>query len=165
MKEPAKCKNGVLRQLGASIFATGTSQEWAILHLVKGNLKAFSDSYVIKPVKPVKQDYIWQLMVVLFFFQAKQFERGQHLQYGNFKAFFRHMLNISQVLASFDVIGYSDCAFNCLGTLACFSFNYAILADNSTGRHVCHLLASDKYNHFSNFVKSDKFHHYAIGVG
>ena len=75
------------------------------------------------------------------------------------------MLNISQVLASFDVTDYIDCAFECLANLACFSSNFAILADNGTGHHVCHLLASDKYNHSSRFVPSDEFHHYAIEVG
>ena len=101
----------------------------------------------------------------MFSFQAKQLERGQRLQYGNFKVFFRHMLNISQVLASFDVTSYAECALKCLNNLACFSFNFAILADKSTNLHVCHLLASDKYNHSSSFVPSDEFHHYAIGVG
>ena len=101
----------------------------------------------------------------MFFFQAKQIERGQRLQYGNFKVFYRHMLNISQVLASFDVTGYADCALKCLANLACFSFNFAILADNSTSRSVCHLLASDKYNYSSSFVPSDEFDHYAIAVG
>ena len=101
-----------------------------------------------------------------FFFQAKQLQRGENdLQYGNFKEISRHMLNISQVLASLDVADYVDCVFECLANLACFSFNFAILADNSTGRHVCHLLASDKYHHFSSFVPSDEFHHYAIAVG
>ena len=103
----------------------------------------------------------------MFLFQAIELQRGdyQHLQYGNLKEFFHHMLDISQALVSFDVTDYTDCAFKCLANLACFSFNFAILADNVTGRHVCHLLASDKYDHSSGFVPSDQFHHYAIAVG
>ena len=76
------------------------------------------------------------------------------------------MLNISQVLASYYVTDYMDCAFKCLEKMSCFSFNFATLpADSNPGRHLCELLASDKYNHANSFVPSRDFHHFAIPVG
>ena len=76
------------------------------------------------------------------------------------------MLNISQVLASYYATDDMDCAFKCLEKMSCFSFNFAILAaDSKSGRHLCELLASDKYNHANSFVPSRDFHHFAIWVG
>lgn len=100
--------------------------------------------------------------------EAGQFKRGEyeHLHFANFKEFFNHMLNVSrQVLASMDVEDYIDCAIQCLSNMACFSFNVAILPNNNTGLHVCHLLTTDKYNHPGSFVQSNHFHHYASAIG
>ncbi|XP_068721423.1 uncharacterized protein [Montipora capricornis] len=73
------------------------------------------------------------------------------------------MLNISQVLASYYATDDMDCAFKCLAKMSCFSFNFATLAaDSNSGRHLCELLASDKYNHANSFVPSRDFHHFAI---
>ncbi|KAK2559745.1 hypothetical protein P5673_017837 [Acropora cervicornis] len=78
-----------------------------------------------------------------------QFEQGGYevLQYGNFKEFLDHKLNISQVLASFLVKDYTDCAFKCLDNIGCLSFNFATKPAIGTDQHSCHLLASDRFNH------------------
>ena len=103
----------------------------------------------------------------MFSFMIDQIERGESedLHYVNFKEFFHHLLNISQVLATIEAQDYFRCAVGCLTNKACFSFNFAVLPDSKTGRHVCHLLATDKYSHSSGFVLSQEFHHYAISVG
>ena len=98
----------------------------------------------------------------------QQLQRGeyQHIKYANFQNFFHQMLNISQVLASYNATDYKDCAFKCLEKMSCFSFNFATLpTDSNSGRHLCELLASDKYNHANSFVPSRDFHHFAIPVG
>jgi len=95
--------------------------------------------------------------------QQAEIERDEYdLQYGNFKEFFHHILNISQVLATIDVKDNVDCAFECITNTACFSFNSAIFADINSGLHVCHLLATDKYNRSSSFLPSQEFHHYTV---
>ncbi|XP_068721425.1 uncharacterized protein [Montipora capricornis] len=104
-------------------------------------------------------------LVDLQYSEAQQLQRGeyQHIKYANFQNFFHQILNISQVLASYYATDYMDCAFKCLEKMSCFSFNFATLpADSNSGRHLCELLASDKYNHANNFVPSRDFHHFAI---
>ena len=56
----------------------------------------------------------------------------------------------------------SLCAFTCLETLSCFSFNVAAFFDN--GNLLCELLASEKYNNRDKFIPSDSFHHFSIAV-
>ena len=96
----------------------------------------------------------------------KQVERGEHedITYGNFKEFLNHTLNVSQVLASIYVEDFVECAFECIATLGCFSFNIATVSSINPNNRVCHLLATDKYYNSSNFVQSQEFHHYAITV-
>ncbi|XP_068677142.1 uncharacterized protein [Montipora foliosa] len=104
-------------------------------------------------------------LVDLQYSEAQQLQRGeyQHIKYANFQNFFHQMLNISQVLASYNATDYMDCAFKCLEKMSCFSFNFATLpADSNSDRHLCQLLASDKYNHANSFVPSRDFHHFAI---
>ncbi|XP_068721419.1 uncharacterized protein [Montipora capricornis] len=99
------------------------------------------------------------------FSEAQQLQRGeyQHVNYAYFQNFFHQMLNISQVLASYYTTDDMDCAFKCLAKMSCFSFNFATLAaDSNSGRHLCELLASDKYNDANSFVPSRDFHHFAI---
>ncbi|XP_067054389.1 uncharacterized protein [Acropora muricata] len=97
-------------------------------------------------------------------FSESQFEQGGYevLQYGNFKEFLHHKLNISQVLASFLVKDYTDCAFKCLDKIGCLSFNFATKPAIGTDQHSCHLLASDRFNHSRRLVPSDEFHHYTF---
>ncbi|XP_067054179.1 uncharacterized protein [Acropora muricata] len=97
-------------------------------------------------------------------FSELQFEQGGYevLQYGNFKEFLDHKLNISQVLATFLVKDYTDCAFKCLDNIGCLSFNFATKPAIGTDQHSCHLLASDRFNHSSRLVPSDEFHHYTF---
>ncbi|XP_068724163.1 uncharacterized protein, partial [Montipora capricornis] len=85
-----------------------------------------------------------------------------HLQYGNFTESFFRVLNISQVLVFSKFEDYFQCAIECVVNKACFSFNFGILADNGSGGHICHLLASDKYNHSNHFVPSEEFHHFSF---
>ena len=67
-------------------------------------------------------------------------------------------------MTSIEVMDYFDCVVECLANIACFSFNFAILPRKDSGRHVCHLLATDKYNVSSSFMPSQEFHHYTIWV-
>ena len=105
--------------------------------------------------------------IFFFSFFLRQIERGkyQHLHYGKFKAFLNHKLNVSYVLDTINVDDYIECAFDCIINIACFSFNIAILPDINSNRHVCHLLATDKYNHYQSFMSSHNFHHYTVTVG
>lgn len=93
-----------------------------------------------------------------------QIERNEYevFQYGNFKEFLNHTLNVSDVLAFFHVQEYICCAINCIANVACVSFNFAILSDINTKLHTCHLLATDKYNHSGRFVPNQRFHHYTV---
>ena len=77
--------------------------------------------------------------------------------------FLNYSLNVSQVLASFDVVDLMECAVRCITNSTCLSFNIAIFA-NATN-YACRLLPSDKYNQSSNFAPSQEFHHYTIVVG
>ena len=101
----------------------------------------------------------------LFFF-LRQIQRSKYkpLHYGNFNAFLKHMLNESHALDTINVKDYFECAFGCIINMACFSFNIAILPDINSNRHVCHLLATDKYNQSQSFVSSHDFHHYTVTV-
>ena len=107
-------------------------------------------------------------LIIKFFclFSNEQLQRGEqvHLQFGNFKEFLNHMLNISQLLSTVKVSHSIDCAFQCLANVACLSFNFAISPNSSSTGHVCHLLATDKYNYSSAFVRSDHFHHFTTAV-
>ena len=107
-------------------------------------------------------------LIINFFilFSNEQLQRGEqeHLQFGNFKEFLNHMLNISQVLSTVYVSDFVACTFQCLANVACLSFNFAISPNSSSTLHVCHLLATDKYNYSSAFVRSDHFHHFTVTV-
>jgi len=82
--------------------------------------------------------------------------------YGKFKADkFSHLniTSIGEVLVDRDTI----CAFACLETPPCFSFNLAAFPDIN-GKLLCELLPWDKYNNSDKLVPSILSHHYTIAV-
>ena len=73
-----------------------------------------------------------------------------------------HFLNVTEI-DTFFVHQLIDCAFSCLRTVSCVSFNMAAYADaNST--FLCELLASDKYNSSIEFLPHPHLHHHSIDV-
>ena len=83
------------------------------------------------------------------------------IDYANFKEEKFSYLNVT-ALSKIVVKQSSLCAFACLETLSCFSFNVAAFLDN--GKLLCELLASEKYNNRDKFIPSDSFHHFSIAV-
>ena len=79
----------------------------------------------------------------------------------NFKEKKFSYLNVT-ALSKIVVKQSSLCAFACLETLSCFSFNVAAFLDN--GELLCELLASEKYNNRDKFIPSNSFHHFSIAV-
>ena len=79
----------------------------------------------------------------------------------NFKEEKFSYLNVT-ALSKIVVKQSSLCAFACLETLSCFSFNVAAFLDN--GELLCELLASEKYNNRDKFIPSNSFHHFSIAV-
>ncbi|XP_068705229.1 neurocan core protein-like [Montipora foliosa] len=77
----------------------------------------------------------------------------------NFKEEKFSYLNVT-ALSKIVVKQSSLCAFACLETLSCFSFNVAAFLDN--GELLCELLASEKYNNRDKFIPSNSFHHFSI---
>jgi len=82
--------------------------------------------------------------------------------YGKFKADKFSYLNITSIGGDL-VERNSICAFACLETPPCFSFNLAAFPDIN-GKLLCELLPSDKYNNSDKLVPSNVFHHYSIAV-
>jgi len=80
--------------------------------------------------------------------------------YGKFKADKFSYLNITSIGGDL-VERNSICAFACLETPPCFSFNLAAFPDIN-GKLLCELLPSDKYNNSDKLVPSNVFHHYSI---
>lgn len=82
--------------------------------------------------------------------------------YGNFKEDKFSYLNITSIGG--DLVDHNTfCAFACLETPPCFSFNLAAFPDIN-GKFLCELLPSDKYNNSDKLVPSKFFHHYSIAV-
>ena len=82
--------------------------------------------------------------------------------YGKLKADKFSYLNITSIGG--DLVDRNTiCAFACLKTPPCFSFNLAAFPDIN-GKRFCELLPSDKYNHTDKLVPSKSFHHYSILV-
>ena len=104
------------------------------------------------------------IFFLLFF--PLQIQRAEHepLNYGNFKTFLNHVLNVSHAVETINVKDYFECALGCIINMACFSFNIAILPDINSNHHACHLLATDKYNQSQSFVSSHDFHHHTVTV-
>ena len=71
-------------------------------------------------------------------------------------------LNITSLRADYFLHG-DDCGFACVDTPSCFSYNLAAFNDSS-GRILCELLPSDKYNNSDKFIRSQLFHHFSVMV-
>ncbi|KAL9979157.1 hypothetical protein ACROYT_G016776 [Oculina patagonica] len=80
------------------------------------------------------------------------------LMYANFKTHSKSYLNITSVATEL-VQDKTDCAFACVATESCFSFN---LARNKTSIKLCELLPSDKYINSDKFVTSQFYDHFSI---
>lgn len=74
-----------------------------------------------------------------------------------------HSLRIQRVLHRDTLYDSMQCALNCLVTVGCRSFNFKLQAEFD-GKHLCELLASDKFNHSKQYIPSTEFHHYSIAV-
>lgn len=74
-----------------------------------------------------------------------------------------YYLRVQQILHTDYVYDAIQCGLHCLTTLGCLSFNLRLKA-KVEGRHLCELLASDKFNHSLRFEPSEEFHHYSILV-
>ena len=62
-----------------------------------------------------------------------------------------HHLRVQRVLHRDTVHDSMQCALNCLTTVGCRSFNFKLQAEFD-GKHLCELLAPDKYNHSKQYV-------------
>ena len=74
-----------------------------------------------------------------------------------------HHLRVQPVLHRDNLYDSMQCALNCLVTVGCRSFNFKLQAEFD-GKHLCELLASDKFNDSKRYVPSTEFHHYSIAV-
>lgn len=74
-----------------------------------------------------------------------------------------HYLRIQQVLHTDFVYDAIQCALNCLVKTECISFNFGLKAVLK-GKHLCELLASDKFKYSTYLQPSAEFHHYSIWV-
>ncbi|KAJ7374868.1 hypothetical protein OS493_005221 [Desmophyllum pertusum] len=72
-----------------------------------------------------------------------------------------YYLRIQQKLQTDFVYDAIQCALNCLIKVGCLSFNFGLQADLE-GKHLCELLASDKFSHFKYLESNAEFHHYSI---
>ena len=90
------------------------------------------------------------------------FSRGSHQTTISFFKNENSRLHVTPV-SSQSVQDAMSCAFKCLETAPCVSYNLAASPDNQRNIE-CQLLATDKYSSSGNFTDSDKFHHYSIKV-
>ena len=96
--------------------------------------------------------------------QAKGLKRDAILgiNYANFVVDMFHYLNVGKVGSAL-VTKLSECVFNCINEVSCFSFNLAASPDGD-GKLWCELLATDKYNASDKFQVNESSHHYSIYV-
>ena len=95
---------------------------------------------------------------------AENFRRdGEHdtVNFAHFANSPLHRLN-GAVLISCKVLSPSECAFECIESQDCYSFNFA--ATSLDGRHSCELLNADKFSNSDNLVFHADFNHYNIKV-
>ena len=96
--------------------------------------------------------------------RVKGVSRDEHsgIAFANFKAHKFSYLNITS-LATVYVLNGRECGLACVNIPSCVSFNLAAFYD-ITGKILCELLPSDKYNNLDKFVTSKLFHHFSIRV-
>ena len=88
--------------------------------------------------------------------------QNRPVSYGHFELYFYSILE-AQKLASFFVEKQSECPFECVNDLKCYSCNIAVYPV-SKGLHLCELLATDKYRAKAKFHANNSFHHYSLLV-
>lgn len=74
-----------------------------------------------------------------------------------------HYLRTEQILQTDFVYDAFQCGLNCLLDVKCISFNFKLQALFG-GKHMCELLASDKFDHSIYLEPRAEFHHYSILV-
>lgn len=72
-------------------------------------------------------------------------------------------LRMQHIMCSDFVYDSMQCALNCLVAVRCRSFNFKMQVELD-GRHLCEILASDKYNHSTHLEASSNYYHYSILV-
>lgn len=95
---------------------------------------------------------------------GKNISREDHhnIAFANFKAHKFSYLNITSLNTDY-VVNEDECSFACVDIPSCFSYNLATFSDIS-GRILCELLPSDKYNNSDKFIGSQIFTHFSIWV-
>ena len=88
--------------------------------------------------------------------------QNRPVSYGNFELYFNSILE-AQKLASFFVEKQSECPFECVNDLKCYSCNIAVYPV-SKGLYLCELLATDKYRAKGKFQANASFYHYSFLV-
>lgn len=86
---------------------------------------------------------------------------GNSAGYASFIENRYYYLRTQQILSSDFVYDSVQCALNCLVMVGCRSFNFR-LHEEFDGKHVCGLLASDKFKESTHFVPSSKYYRYSI---
>ena len=96
--------------------------------------------------------------------QKGSFDRNYRsgIGHGNFKPDLFQYLSTT-VITSFSVKDVSECPFECIDEVSCFSFNIAVHPD-SQGLYLCELLAADRYRARNQLQANDSFHHYSPWV-
>ena len=89
------------------------------------------------------------------------FEHG--VSYANFAAHKFQHLQGSLLDSSCEVVQAKECAFVCVNSPPCASFNIA-LSPNENGKFRCELLSEDKFRSPDKLMVSQQFHHYSIKV-
>ena len=85
--------------------------------------------------------------------------RSDKFSYINFVENPFHHLDVNPIVSS-SVTESSQCAWACVETVTCFSFNVAAQPDIE-GRTLCELLPTDKYNASDKFKANSSYHHYS----
>jgi len=89
-------------------------------------------------------------------------EVHHNIAFANFKAHKFSYLNITSLSTDY-VVNEDECSFAYVDIPSCFSYNLATFPDIS-GRILCELLPSDKYNNSDKFIVSQLFNHFSIWV-
>ena len=108
------------------------------------------------------------LMFVTDCFSYEKFSFGSILDgksagYASFIENHHYYLRTQQILRSDFVYDSMQCALNCLVVVGCRSFNFR-LQEEFDGKHLCELLASDKFKQSNRFAPSSKYYYYSITV-
>ncbi|CAH3168787.1 unnamed protein product, partial [Porites lobata] len=85
--------------------------------------------------------------------------QNRPVSYGHFELYFYSILE-AQKLASFFVEKQSECPFECVNDLKCYSCNIAVYPVSKG--HLCELLTTDKYRAKAKFHANASFHHYSL---